>query len=82
MRKTKGPRTSGHKVTDEDRAAIRRMFLAIDVIDAAIAGRPLPTVGEVPCPNCPGSIRFSQRTALKGAARCSTDGCVEFQNYF
>lgn len=69
-----------HKVTDEDVAAIHRMFAAIDVIDAAIAGKKLPTFGEVQCPNCPGSIRFSQRTPIKGAACCSTAGCVEFAN--
>lgn len=67
-------------VKAEDVAAIGRMFRAVDVIDEHIAARrmKLPARGVVKCPNCPGSIAFVQLTEIKGAARCSTAGCVDF----
>lgn len=61
-------------------AAIARMFAAVDAIDASVARRRLkyPNRGSVPCPNCKGRIAFVNFTPIKGAARCSTPGCVDF----
>jgi predicted metal-binding protein len=68
------------RVTADDVAAIARMFRAVDAIDADVArdGRPLPLRRVIPCPNCPGRLAYVQLTAIKGAARCTTPGCVDF----
>lgn len=59
---------------------ITRMFLAVDAIDQHIADKkqPLPARGVIPCPNCGARLTYLQLTELQGAARCATEGCVEF----
>lgn len=71
-------------VTAEDRAAIGRMFAAVDAIDADIARKrkTLPTRGVIRCPNCGAPLAYVQLTEIKGAGLCRTpvgrELCVDF----
>lgn len=61
-------------------AAIARMFKAVEVIDAAVTR--YPNRGQVQCPNCKGTLTFINTTRIKGGARCSTPGCVDFMSNY
>ncbi len=69
--------TRSGRVTAEDVAAIRRLFAAVDVIDAHWQGKRLPCRGSVTCPTCGARLIYVQITATKGACRCATAGCVD-----
>ena len=61
----------------EEVDAIARIFAAVDAIDA-VCGPKYPNRGVCTCPNCGGRLTYVNLTHIKGAARCSTAGCVDF----